>query len=71
MSIAEKTDNTETEKAPKEKSLGFLSNGFIRLFIKTKKMMSLEQAAVLLSNSDEDHKLKTKVFSIDSDPQTV
>lgn len=52
---------SESCKDHKEKSLGFLSNGFIKLFINSKSILSLEQAAMLLSRNEEEHKLKTKV----------
>lgn len=57
----ERIAKAENGKGLKEKSLGFLSNGFIKLFLSAKSILSLEQAAVLLSTSQEDHKLKTKV----------
>ena len=45
----------------KEKSLGFLAIGFIKLFIHWKPIISLEQAAFKLTLGEEIHKLKTKV----------
>jgi hypothetical protein len=45
----------------KEKSLGFLAIGFIKLFVHWKPVISLEQAAQKLTHGEELHKLKTKV----------
>jgi len=50
-------------KPKKEKSLGLLSIGFIRLFFGWKDVISLEQAARKLSSETiEDNKIKTKVY---------
>lgn len=47
----------------KEKSLGLLSTGFIKLFINWNPTISLEQAAQKLSSSNpEENKIKTKVI---------
>ena len=47
----------------KEKSLGLLSNGYIRLFFTWKSIISLEQAAKKLSSEKiEENKIKTKVI---------
>ena len=45
----------------KEKSLGFLAVGFIRLFLGWKSIITLDQAAEKLTHSSELHKLKTKI----------
>jgi len=46
----------------KEKSLGLLSNGYIRLFFTWKSVISLEQAAKKLSSEKiEENKIKTKI----------
>lgn len=45
----------------KEKSLGFLAIGFIKLFIGWKDTITLEQAATKLTQTKESHKLKTKI----------
>jgi len=48
--------------AKREKSLGLLSTGFIRLFLSWKGTISLEQAGRKMSSEDiEDNKIKTKV----------
>ena len=45
----------------KEKSLGFLAIGFIKLFIGWRNIITLEQAAQKLTLTKESHKLKTKI----------
>lgn len=45
----------------KEKSLGFLAVGFIKLFLGWKKIITLDQAAENLTHKTERHKLKTKI----------
>ncbi len=48
--------------AKREKSLGLLSTGFIRLFLSWKGTISLEQAGRKMSSETiEDNKIKTKV----------
>jgi len=48
--------------AKREKSLGILSIGFIKLYCKWKKIISLEQAARKLSTDKvEENKVKTKI----------
>jgi hypothetical protein len=55
-------DGSEAFLNKKEKSLGLLSNGFIKLFFTWKETISLEQAARRLSsNNAEDNKIKTKI----------
>ena len=50
--------------AKKEKSLGLLSTGFIKLFVVWKHTISLEQAAQKLSSQNpEENKIKTKVIN--------
>lgn len=56
------TDVASIKYAKREKSLGILSIGFIKLYCKWKRIISLEQAARKLSaESVEENKVKTKV----------
>jgi transcription factor E2F7/8 len=55
-------DSQNGKSSKKEKSLGLLSNGYIKLFLTWKNIISLEQAAKKLSSENiEENKIKTKV----------
>jgi hypothetical protein len=55
-------DSQNGKSSKKEKSLGLLSNGYIKLFLTCKNIISLEQAAKKLSSENiEENKIKTKV----------
>ena len=62
MDSDEDSDKNQTV-IKREKSLGLLSVGFIRLFLSGKGTISLEQAGRKLSSDNiEENKIKTKVF---------
>lgn len=61
----ESSDDEDDQAKPikKEKSLGLLSTGFIKLFFRWKDVISLEMAARKLSSENiEENKIKTKVI---------
>ena len=63
MEVSENlTQETFKQKNKREKSLGILSQKFIKLFLTWNSVLTLEQAARKLSNDKlEENKIKTKV----------
>jgi len=60
--LSDDEESSSGKPSKKEKSLGLLSNGFIKLFFTWKNIISLEQAAKKLSSDNiEENKIKTKV----------